>query len=423
MSTITSPLHQTIFDFTTKEAFDQTWTQISQSNDPNVSLDTVLKLIQAQDEDGDTPIHVAIKLDNLHCLKTMLCNIDPRVLVVTNNDGDTPLDTAIGYKRSDMINMLIRDETVLHAAVQQKSLKSVKSLLKDSDVRTLCLERNVKGYIPLELAAINESVECIELLFETEEGRQSATMQRDGGHTAFNIAMHRHVIGPFLKIPEGRECLTIQSQDGNVPLHYCYMTLDYSNYHDLAIISMMKRILETKEGRYSLTCMTTHFETPLHAMVSSHIDTSRLIKLALLTKEGRGACLMRDSNGRTPLLLAFRNGTYNEVEAILQSPEGRASCLIVDNQGCVPLHSGSRLGKAKLLLSTKEGHESCLIKDNTGSTPLMSAVLRCSWMDDKELVKMIMNTVNGRKSLRFKDNSGMTVMDYAERYHIGNLLN
>jgi len=191
-------------------------------------IPTMMDSINMQDDQGNTPLHYSVIYNKLSMTKILLLNpqINPEI---KNNDGDTPLMLAVKRETIDSLKLLLefthfdihkiiddKGDTLLHiAASQNKYFVASFLLLKDADpnvmntsngdtplhiainlefknILTTLLEfeasvdvRNYQGDTPLHLAVRKQNVEMINALLEY---KPDLKIKNDAGFTALDLA-------------------------------------------------------------------------------------------------------------------------------------------------------------------------------------------------------------------------------------------
>ncbi|KAH8383823.1 hypothetical protein KR009_010659, partial [Drosophila setifemur] len=130
---------------------------------------------------GNTPLHLAVKEENLSCVDSFL-NMGPTVrldLSLKNDDGLTPLHMAIRQNKYDVAKKLISHDrssisvantkdgnNALHMAVLEKSVELLVLILdaQTESLTDILQARNAAGYTPLQLAKSKANERVVQLL-------------------------------------------------------------------------------------------------------------------------------------------------------------------------------------------------------------------------------------------------------------------
>uniref|UniRef100_A0A1A9WFN4 RHD domain-containing protein n=1 Tax=Glossina brevipalpis TaxID=37001 RepID=A0A1A9WFN4_9MUSC len=118
-----------------------------------------------QDNQGNTPIHIAVREKYSKCLESFINANIVLQLNILNDDGFTPLHLAIRDNNYDMaIKMLRHDKTIaavanskdgsnaLHMVVQQQHLPLVELILETQNKASILKAHNAAGYTSYDLA-------------------------------------------------------------------------------------------------------------------------------------------------------------------------------------------------------------------------------------------------------------------------------
>ncbi|XP_063369360.1 transient receptor potential channel pyrexia-like [Cydia amplana] len=143
----------------------------------NVTLDDDQNLIYRLDQIHETPLHLAADHGDKEILEILLGTNDVNVDLFNKID-QTPLYIAIRSGHLGCVKTLIRKganlytvtgekSTALHAAVQFGDKKIVDYILSydDDATRTMINSFDNRGYAPVHIAAMNNRLECIKMLY------------------------------------------------------------------------------------------------------------------------------------------------------------------------------------------------------------------------------------------------------------------
>jgi ankyrin repeat protein len=141
----------------------------------------------AEDEEGNTAMHVASKHGHSHIVEDLLGEID---IHLGNRDGDTPLHLAAGDGTADIVSMLVRAGAILN-------------------------KTNNKGQIPLHLACQNDRIAASKLL------RDGSDLSRTdlAGLSPLHYAARGGYVGVLGVLLCGDVNVDIVSTNGSTPLH------------------------------------------------------------------------------------------------------------------------------------------------------------------------------------------------------------
>lgn len=238
-------------------------------------------LINTPDEDGNLPLHCAIREKNI----AMVNFLFPFLKDINAQDG--------------------KGRTALSLAAEMNH-REIIQLLLDHEANPNIKDKN--GDIPLELAIINENFESIDLLMPFTEKREFVLIfaTLEGKYKVVEFLLQHNDINPNLL-----------DQDGNQALHYAAEEgfLEILNLLLLKTANLNKRNLEGK--------------TALHLAVEN--EKTELVK-ALLKQQAN--FLLHDKNGGLPIHYAILNKNIELIELLinLEDEEGKTALhLAVEN--------------------------------------------------------------------------------------------
>lgn len=156
------------------------------------SINSKIQLVNSKNKDGDTPLHVAVKLENEYFVKLLLssgCNVN-----TINNRGQAPLHIAILLRNLVILKSLLQyranpnlyfynGETPLQCAVQLNSNEIV-SLLISYEVNVFLQDCN--GNTAVHRAIVKKSKCVLKLLINANA---DLGMLNKEGRSALNLAV------------------------------------------------------------------------------------------------------------------------------------------------------------------------------------------------------------------------------------------
>lgn len=149
-----------------------------------------------QDENGDTPLHLAVKNNHITIIEKLLEN-NSLDLNLQNKDGETPLHIAAQNGYTEITEKLLKNNSVdsnlqdiigenpLHAAAEHGWIKIVEKLLESSSADPNL--QNKIGETPLQLATQNGHMEIVAKLLENNS--VDPNLKNRENKTAFNLAI------------------------------------------------------------------------------------------------------------------------------------------------------------------------------------------------------------------------------------------
>ncbi|XP_061747876.1 nuclear factor NF-kappa-B p105 subunit isoform X2 [Nerophis ophidion] len=190
-------------------------------------------LMAAQDEDGDTGLHLAV----LHSQQAVLASLT-QVLGASPGDGlldtrnhlyQTPLHLAVITQQKEAVEVLLaagadpaltdrHGNTLLHLASQQDGGEMVHFLLGYRSIRGLLETCNTAGLCAIHLAVLaNQLTSLRELL---EGGANVEAQERSSGRTALHLATeYDNVSLAGCLLLEGNAVVDCCTFNGSTPLH------------------------------------------------------------------------------------------------------------------------------------------------------------------------------------------------------------
>eukprot|EP00117_Sycon_ciliatum_P020914 scpid76289/ scgid18490/ B-cell lymphoma 3 protein; Proto-oncogene BCL3 len=181
-----------------------------------------------QDEDGDTPLHLAVVQANKHLVHHLvyLISRSSRHVDIANTLRQTPLHLAAITGQADLIRLLLANNascnlpdrmgrTGLHLVAERNYDDCCTALLEARDVDFEM--RNFDGYSPVHLAVFNNSYAVLQKLLDSgatinpRDGKSGRTPLHHAAE-AGNGAMVQFLIGHFADIDA-------TTYAGNTPLH------------------------------------------------------------------------------------------------------------------------------------------------------------------------------------------------------------
>ncbi|KAM7171261.1 nuclear factor NF-kappa-B p100 subunit isoform 1-T1 [Macrochelys suwanniensis] len=203
--------------------------------DPRMLLAVQRHLAASQDENGDTPLHLAIIHEQMTVIEQLIQVIlsipNQQIINVANHLQQTPLHLAVITKQHQVVGLLLQahadptlldryGNSLLHLALQTGDEAMLKTLLGHLGSSTPCLlsTPNYHGLLPVHLAVRVKSLACLDLLVRM--GADVNAMERQGGRTPLHLAVEMenlNVAGHLVK-KLGAD-VNARTFAGNTPLH------------------------------------------------------------------------------------------------------------------------------------------------------------------------------------------------------------
>ncbi|XP_023596798.1 nuclear factor NF-kappa-B p100 subunit isoform X3 [Trichechus manatus latirostris] len=192
-------------------------------------------LLTAQDENGDTPLHLAIIHGQMNVIEQIAHVIyhAPYLGVVnlTNHLHQTPLHLAVITGQTSVVSFLLQvgadpalldrhGDSAVHLALRAGAPDLLRALLQSGGpaVPQLLHTTDFEGLYPVHLAVRARSPECLDLL--VGDGAEVEAAERQGGRTALHLATEMEELGlvTHLVTKLGAN-VNARTFAGNTPLH------------------------------------------------------------------------------------------------------------------------------------------------------------------------------------------------------------
>ncbi|XP_041653722.1 nuclear factor NF-kappa-B p105 subunit [Cheilinus undulatus] len=207
--------------------------QYSVTGDSAYLLAPQRPLMDAQDEDGDTGLHLAVLHSQQEALKSLAQVVSAlpgeEVLNMRNHLYQTPLHLAVITQQRETVEALLlagadptltdrHGNTVLHLASQLEGGGMVRFLLQQRELRGLLEHANTAGLCAIHLAILSNQLSSLRELLEG--GANVEAQERSCGRTALHLATEADNVSlAGCLLLEGNAKVDSCTFNGSTPLH------------------------------------------------------------------------------------------------------------------------------------------------------------------------------------------------------------
>ena len=378
------------------------------------------------DSSGNSPLHTFIK-SKCYPLAEFLLSIDA-VVDVQNSDGDTPMHLACDVEPLTLPPSNSRRKPI----PMNFDLPTVKKLL--SRVSSLSVQNN-NGDTPLHIACRSKDVRLVNLLLEAQH-EVDLTIQNNSGDTPFHIACATAcfpVVDALMSLGSSVDAVTFKNSHGDTPFHitlglfeesrnikgrkfkaksclefFAANCLDFNiqNNDDETVLHLSCKVVNSysihiveflvKSGA-DLAKVDVRKQLPLHVAASRFLELVKLCcSLPLVDQQ--------DENGNTALHIACMHSKLETAKFLLN--EMKCNPIIRNKMGQTPLHCASKRSRSTvncdlIVLLAQFVEESLDFQDINGDTPIH---ILCSNSNLEAITEVSIYECN----LRLQNNSGET---------------
>ncbi|KAH0624369.1 hypothetical protein JD844_031768 [Phrynosoma platyrhinos] len=203
--------------------------------DPRMLLAVQRHLAASQDENGDTPLHLAIIHEQtaviVQLVQVAVSIPSQQIINITNHLQQTPLHLAVITRQPRVVGFLLQagadptlldryGNSIIHLALQLDDEEMLRTLLCHLGSHTLRLLEtpNYLGLFPVHLAVKCKRPTCLELL--VEKGADVNAAEWQSGRTPLHLAveMENLSLATYL-MKKLKADVNAQTSAGNTPLH------------------------------------------------------------------------------------------------------------------------------------------------------------------------------------------------------------
>jgi len=262
--------------------------------------------INKKDAQGHTPLHTAVRSENLEAVKFFLSK--GAIVNTTRNDGKTPLDSAEQSGNEEIIKMLEdaleKEELseVMLEAIKNGNKKQAEQLIKDGFDVNFRYEKNMT---PLLKAIDANQSDIAELLIKNDAIKLD--LQNDTGLTALMLAIKKNLSKIAELLIEKKANLELRDTYGNTPLIHAAHNGN-KNYSD----TQQKIIKLLIDRGANVNAQNNNGPTAL--IYAAHNKNKEIVKL--LVDAGANVNIKEIKTGQTALHLAANNDDKDMIELL-----------------------------------------------------------------------------------------------------------
>ena len=319
-------------------------------NWPLVSFLINSESLFVQDEDGNTPLHLACTIypasitfllaSELVCpvaslwsdklctdfvASTLRLEALDCILLIKNNSNSTPLQLMLDN---------VEDPCSILGVLKNFSFDNLDSTICDEFLLHIYFEKGVQS------EDCTYYCDVIRILINSRNAQLKNVSDEGILHSVFKWP-GRHFKDFISLIPNVEELLNARNEDGKTPLH---VLCKYSG------MEAFKFVLQCKGSKELVQLRDNSGRTVLHCACNAWWRHEETIKIMILECDDSKEFLdTQDENGSTALHIALKNGFLSAAKLLL---EFGCTPNVKDNNGNIPLHFARHIDVAKLLPTT-----------------------------------------------------------------------
>ena len=331
-----------------------------------VKLIATSETINAQRNDGDTPLHIACQHEQLSVVLYLIIDLNCSI-TITNNNDDSPIHILLSKtlgQNSFLLKRIPKSEsdrknkdgdTLLHVACRYSTISTVSFLIRSLDCHKDSV--NKSGVAPLHFACSRGIVNMVQLVSSCNPLAQMNDLSKLNdiifahGDTPLHVACRTgkvKIVKYLLKYGHAR-ALCVCNKQGELPFHLA------CQFGDINMVRPFVRHAPV----FNSNTVNLSGDTPLHIACRSKC-TVAIIKL--LVGEMNCKINLVNKNGDLPLHIACRNVEtshkllnmlcvgLSQEELILQNVDGNTALHELLRRTLYESHDGHIVGHETLLI-------------------------------------------------------------------------
>lgn len=376
--------------------------------------------VNKQDNNGDTPLHIATKKSDLNPKIIELLVHSGSSTSTKNNAGKTPIDyTQTDEAGDDRMNAddleIITKMNTIFYAIDGNHIKQIQQILKEKP--DALNAPNEQGNTPLLYCIKNGKSDLAQEFLKVGA---DITKKAANGKTALHLAVEKGDLHSAQKLIEKGLDVNIKDSQGLTPLHYAaaydkkdLVNLLIQNNADMYVESQYGTPLAVAKGDTQKDLETIHeVKNDIFKAIDEYTgDDSRI---AQLIQKNSAYLEKKNSYGETPLLYCLKQKKSDLAQKFIAVP---VDCNAVDNNGNSALHIALKEKCDNAVITQLLNKNVDVNKQNKdGITPLIFA----AGLKNSEALNLLLKK---GASIGTQDAHGKTALHYAVQVNAEDITN